>query len=114
MSSPMAATLRTILLIARRDKLFIALLIAIVLAAAVSAGLGSAAIVEQVRLLSRRCRPTVGGPVDAAGVIAEPYQCSRDVRKLKPAAGSVTAGSSANSTSAHQRISTSTVLSCVP
>jgi len=41
----MTATLRTIRLIARRDKLFIALLIAIVLAATVSAGLGSAAIV---------------------------------------------------------------------
>ena len=46
MSAAMAATLRTILLIARRDRLFVALLIAIILAAVVSAGLGSAAIVE--------------------------------------------------------------------
>ena len=46
----MAATLRYILLIARRDKLFVALLIAIVLAALVSAGLGSAAIVEQTEM----------------------------------------------------------------
>jgi hypothetical protein len=46
----MAATLRTILLIARGDKLFVALLIAIILAAAVSAGLGSAAIVEQTEM----------------------------------------------------------------
>lgn len=43
----MVATVRTILLVARRDKLFIALLMAIALAAAVSAGLGKGAIVEQ-------------------------------------------------------------------
>ena len=50
MSAAMAATLRTILLIARRDRLFVALLIAIILAAVVSAGLGSAAIVEQTEM----------------------------------------------------------------